>query len=348
MNQLFYGGQTAWVGSGYFSIATSGGRTGSNCLSTWHSTGQWLRQIMPDRQGTWILGTAFKIDSMSDLDLMCVSDGLCGAGFTGNIQWAFGLTSLGGMRIHFGGGGSIVPVGPNVIYRPNAWNYIEAKGTIGHSETISVRMNGGTVYTATGNAQATSNANANVIALGSDNFVTLQFADTYILDGQDASTLGTYGTPTGITGARANNDFLGDVKIVSKFPVADGHYSQWTPKTGSDHYAMVNETNTDYDTTYNSTATPGDKDTFTYQSVDATGDILGVQVISISEKDSAGSRTIENLIRTADDTDVDLDSFALGNTYQSVQSTMDNDPITGTQWTRERLNASEFGVKCNA
>ena len=362
LTQLFYGGVQSTVGDGGFRIGVSGsgdpfpyppglgGRTGTNGLMSIYNTSMngWVSQIFPDSQETWIIGMAFWVPQLYDGDIIAIANDIDNA----QIQWSVGLTSLGGLRVHFYGplssSSPIVAVGPNVNYRPSSWNYIECKGSCGNPSTISVRLNGGPIYSATGDARSpASSGNGCVVKLGGVRSIMID--DVYILDGQDASTVSEYGSPTGQSGALKNNDFLGDIKVLPMFPQADGHYTQWTPKSGTTHYSEVNEHNLDYDATYNitipTTEVPTPIDTFIFSAVDTTGPILGVQLTQVSEKDNAGSRVIQNFCRSAEDTDVPMNKNAVTSTYESFTTQLDNDPVTGSQWTASRLNASEFGVE---
>jgi hypothetical protein len=40
-----------------------------------------------------------------------------------------------------------------------------------------------------------------------------------------------------------DTEFLGDISVQTPFPNADGSHTDWSPKTGTDHFAMVNEHN---------------------------------------------------------------------------------------------------------
>ena len=48
----------------------------------------------------------------------------------------------------------------------------------------------------------------------------------------------------------------------SLLPSSDGHYLQWTPKSGTTHFTEVDETTCDGQTTFNHTATVGDRDSY--------------------------------------------------------------------------------------
>jgi hypothetical protein len=350
VNQIFFGGGVAWVGSGgsiigpaNVTISSPGGRTGPNCLCSFHGSGQWASQIFSDSQPTWIVGAAFYVNTLYDSEIMAVADGLAGPGTT-HLQFGAGITSLGGISIYFhGGGGSIVPAGPNAAWRPNSWNYLEMKGTVGATEGVSVRLNGGPTYTVVGNTRQTSNNSADVVALGTNSTgsinCTVNFDDVYILDGQDASG--------GDSAKTANNDFLGDIRVLCAYPEANGHYADFTPHAGT-NYTQVNQFEaTITDANYNSSNVAGHIDSFGFPATLATdGKIFGVQLNVIARKDNAGSRVIAPFYRgVSADYPQTADELGMSNTYMTIQAQFDNDPATSATWTEAGLDAGEFGYK---
>src|SRR6185437_11711232 len=48
----------------------------------------------------------------------------------------------------------------------------------------------------------------------------------------------------------------------SLLPVSDGHYLQWTTKSGTVHFTEVDETTCDGQATFNHTTTAGDRDSY--------------------------------------------------------------------------------------
>ena len=79
------------------------------------------------------------------------------------------------------------------------------------------------------------------------------FDDLYVCDGSGS----------------VNNDFLGDVRVVTVRPNGAGGSTQWTPDSGS-NYARVNETISGEDSNYVEDGTSGHEDRYAY------GDLSGV------------------------------------------------------------------------
>ena len=160
----------------------------------------------------------------------------------------------------------------------------------------------------------------------------LTFDDFYWLDTTDAAPL---------------NARLGDVKVAMKMPTADGDLHQWTPKTGVNHYAMVNEIPPDGDTSYNSDGTAGDVDTFTYPALDiASGTIYWLSVVPAAAKDDSGFKEISTVTRIAGTTYVNaqVDAPSLTDYKYFPQNFLVN-PATAAGWTVADVNGAQPGYK---
>ncbi len=164
---------------------------------------------------------------------------------------------------------------------------------------------------------------------GSISSARIRWDDWYILD--SSGTL--------------NNTRLGDCKVVTRYPTSDTAAADFTPNTGVDHYALVDEVNQDGDGTYNEGTNPGDKDR--YSSVDSIGNPLtvhGVGVRSFARKTDAGTREIRNIIRSGATTS-NGDTIGLASTYTAKLDVYDANPNGGIPWTKTSAEAAEFGVE---
>jgi len=217
--------------------------------------------------------------------------------------------------------------------------YIEWKVTIANSisaGSCKVRVNGVdwiTVATSQ-DTQATANATANSVSIGTTGAIgTTWLYDDFYLCNSAGST---------------NNDFIGDCRIDTIYPTSDGNYTAWTPSTGTDHYALVDETapNT---TDYNSGAASGDRDSYGYGNLPAltSQTVYGVQVNAALLKDDAGARSAGTMARSGT-TDSDGAGVALSTGQLYVSEVYELDPNTSTAWTETTVNAAEFGVKVTA
>lgn len=216
-----------------------------------------------------------------------------------------------------------------------AYNSIEFKVTI--SSTVGayeVRLNGTNILSASGvNTQGQSNAFVNQVRLGGNtNGATFSadWDDFYLCDD---------------TGAQYN-DFLGDVRVNCLFPNGEGGNSAWVPNSGSVHNDRVREVAPDDDTTYLSSLTPGDRDTWTFGDLASTsGTVKGIQIVPYLRKDDAGVRTVAPVSRIGG---VNYDHANLPNlptTYVFQPQVVELSPATGVAWTVSEINGAEWGIK---
>lgn len=216
-----------------------------------------------------------------------------------------------------------------------SWYYLEFKCTIADSipaSSCKLRVNGADVITvATGqDTKATANASANQIRVGTAgvSLGSVWYDDFYVCN----SSGGT------------NNDFLGDVRVDALFPNADGTYSQFTPSTGTTHYALVDETAPNA-TDYNDGVNVGDRDSYGFQGLAAltSQTVYGVQVNAATNKDDAGAKSVATFARSGT-TNVDGATAVLGTSQTYVSQVYETDPSGGAAWTESAVNAAEFGV----
>lgn len=212
----------------------------------------------------------------------------------------------------------------------DADNYIEFKATI-HDTTGSyeLRLNGVDIASDTNvDTKQTSNAYINGILVGTTGGLvvkTWKFDDLYVLD----------------TSGSTNNDFLGDVRIDAVYPTADGNYTGWTPSTGTDHYALVDDT-TPNESDYVSSSTAAEQDSYTMGNPEtlASEIIYGVQVSVAALKDDAGSRSIKVGVRSGT-TDSVSGAQALSTTQAYYSHILETDPNTSVAWTPSGVNSLE-------
>ncbi len=138
-------------------------------------------------------------------------------------------------------------------------------------------------------------------------------------------------------------DFLGEIRIDTIFPAGAGATTQWDPLSGA-NYENVDETTPDYDTTYVSSNTVSDIDTYTFGNMAVPGTIKGIQVNILGRKDDAGSRDIATVVRPAG-TDRIGTTIPLGDDYVYKTAVYATNPDTSAAWTMAEVNGAEFGIK---
>lgn len=144
------------------------------------------------------------------------------------------------------------------------------------------------------------------------------------------------------TGSSPENDFLGEMVVKTLRPRQDGHYTDWTPDSGSSHYQRIDENQIDGDSSYVHSNNSGDKDSYSVQTIAVGALIVGVQLNLGARKNEAGTRAIKGLIRQGG-VDYLGDEHALSTDYLFYSWALGKDP-TGANWTVSTLNADEFGI----
>jgi hypothetical protein len=220
-------------------------------------------------------------------------------------------------------------------YELNAgsWYYIEFKGAIHDTTgTYEVRVDG--VNKLSDSNVDTRNAGTgifNTVRVNGplDGSVYAWVDDLYILDGSGASM----------------NDFLGPQSVEWLVAQAgDGSNAAWTPSTGSDNGAMVDESTPDDDTTYNSSATVDQIDTYNLTNTSLVGTIRAVQSVLRLKKTDASARTIKTVFRS-NSTDYDQTEREVLTTYAYLLEPRATDPNTSAAWASAAVNALQVGPK---
>jgi hypothetical protein len=132
-------------------------------------------------------------------------------------------------------------------------------------------------------------------------------------------------------------------------PTADGAYTQWTPKTGTSHFAMVDETPCNGTTDHNSTATVGNRDSYSVSltSVPAGAAILGVDVKPCASRNSSGggSSTMNVFYRLNGTDSSDAGNYALSGTTPTELATTS---FTGLSTVKDGSTTLEVGAVLSA
>lgn len=214
------------------------------------------------------------------------------------------------------------------LFTVDNWYYIEVETVI--SDTVgrvTVYVNGSSVLNLT--SQDTKNGTATTV-------------DNIIFQGGTESEYGTYWyddfylTDTGTK--------LGESRVETLYPNADTAVKQWTPLTGSDNYAMVDEAQCDGDATYvyaSSAAT----DNYDFGNLsDNPSAVRAVQAVTFAKKTDTATRNIY-LQTVSGATTSDGTAQALLSTYTRFNRIMETDPNTSAAWVYTAVNAVKGGPK---
>jgi hypothetical protein len=321
-------GSEKWTSVGStFTISAGNGRRGtSSARGTGTANTAGPRKTL-DAEATWIVGCAFRTTFFPTLarPIFHLLD-------TSTIQVDVVCNNDGTLSVRRGA--STVLGTTTFALSTNVYHFIEFKCTISDASGIAVlRVDGDTKLNLSSvDTKQTSNATVNSIEItpNSNWGSTVDIDDVYICDNQGST----------------NNDFLGDCRVDCLLPNADGSNSQFTPSTGSDHYALVDDASPDDDTTYLSHSTSGQKDTWNFANLTAltSPSIKGVQLNLTAKKDDAGSRLLKPVVKSGSTTSSGS-SQGLSTDYLQFAQIYETDPDTSAAWTESGVNSAEFGAE---
>jgi hypothetical protein len=255
----------------------------------------------------------------------------CGVIGVDGAQIFVNSTGLVGLSVPYNTGATTFM--SSVALPLNTWNYLELYTIAGQASngTAIVRVNGVTVINRP--SIITSNAAAySSVSIGpSYENLAYWLDDFYVCDN---------------TGT-ANNNFLGDIKIVTLMPNGAGSSTQFNPVGAPTNWQAVSPAAPQGDLSYVTDATAGDKDLYTIPSITGSGIVCGVQLSMYARKDDAGSRSISGVV-SLESTTAQGDSIALGSSYHIYTEQFQVNPATGTAWTYPDINQLQIGVEVSA
>lgn len=253
------------------------------------------------------------------------------AGETSHVT--FCATVDGAIRARRGAGnGTSIGLSASGVFPFNTWCYIEAKVTLHDTTgTVDFRIDGVSVLSLTGldTKNAGTKAVFDSVSWGDGGSgVTTQARDFYV-----CNTAGT-----------KNNDFLGDVRATFLPPTGDTTPEQWTPSTGSDSFAVVDEA-TPNTTDYLQSSTPGHVTRMTLADLpDTTHEVFGLFVKSYAAKSDAGDASFRNGI-FSDATVENGATNVLSTGFTTFMDGFELDPDGDVDWTPTSVNALAVQVE---
>lgn len=164
---------------------------------------------------------------------------------------------------------------------------------------------------------------------GNTNGVAL-FSDFYMNNGLGPTNTGPFG-----------------IVEIDAYPLPDGDGGvlQWTPLGGTGtHFSEINELPAGGDTSYVFSATPGQRDSYTWQDiVSFAGTVKTVQLSFSGRANDEGLRTFQPTIGSTG-TELQGTEYGLPNDYIYFHQCFDVDPATNLPWTVTGFNAKQFGI----
>jgi hypothetical protein len=229
--------------------------------------------------------------------------------------------------------GTLLGVSPNNSWRDSS-NFCEVHYKIHASAgVVEIRIDCESVYSlSSANTKQTANSWVDAVDWFAQNVGQVANVDLYLDDIYYCDT-------TSDPGATANNTFMGDVGTRTLFATGDGSVD-FVPNSGGNNYSRINETAMDSDTSYNSSATPGDEDQFAFQPItNVIAAIYGVQVTIAARKDDVGPRVIKTGLVSGGTTDYGA-NHSLPDVVAYFTDMWILDPDTTANWTRVGVNAA--------
>ena len=136
------------------------------------------------------------------------------------------------------------------------------------------------------------------------------------------------------------NDFLGDCVVYEDVPDEDGADADWTPSSGGDMYAMVDDIPEDGDTTYDESSTVSDRMGLNFPDLPSdVATVYNIEFFHISRKTTAGAGSIQVSCLSNGSEEAGGDD-ALTETYNGWSSSFAADPDTSSPWLKAAAEAA--------
>ncbi len=272
--------------------------------------------------------------------------GLVPTGWLAETQW-FGLVDSGGAQLHINArmhasgtisvylGGTFIETITDFIFEPNQWYWVEYKTVINDSTgSYEFRVDGTTIWTVTG-VDTRNSGNGDFSALEIHGLLNganrTQYAGCIAWD-DDGGDL---------------TDYPGPTTFKSLHPDADGDDEAWTTSSGTDSFALVNETAPhDDDSDYIEDTVSTNRTLFTYDDLSTNYTAVhGLQINSVARETDASDFTLINALKSGGINYPEAAQAIAGTAFESLFNIRDTDPDTAVAWTIANLNALQAGVE---
>lgn len=324
------------------SIQTTTFRNGSRALNLSSGSASDAKKTGFGNNVTHVLGFGFQSEDVlgsqnPGLVFAAISDGDPESGVV-NIGLA--LDSSAKLEVYRGrllgattGGTKLGSSSTNAL-SSNTWYFIELVITVNNSTgTVEVFVNNtksGWIDLSSQDTQSGSNAYSNAFGFGGLTAgENVFFDDVYFLSGSG--------------GSRTTR--LGDVKAVAVVASSgDGAVAEFTPLTGTDNGAMVDETTPNGNTDYNESTSVGNIDTYAFAALGSVGTIYGLNLHNYTQKTDAGTCDAQGVARISS-TNYLQTQRGQSTSYGYNTDLLEQSPATAADFTPSEINGAEFGIK---
>lgn len=312
-------------------LSTEAPRTGSRALKIGAGNDGGFRRVFGADLSEVGIGYAFLIPELpSNSQSMALAQIRDNAN---NELMTLGVTSTGQVQA-WAGPNRLVASPPGEIRGTSApvvlaGSYQHFEAHIG-ADFVEVRLNGVTVLNLTGVAWF-AGAFAQV-QVGSPGLAVTGFPLYMMVD-----DLYAWDTTSGTQ----NTDFVGDKKVWTVFPDADTATEEWTPATGANSWAMLDDVPPQDGTHYLAADAAGTRSDFEIDDVPETiVAIAGVMLATRAWKTDAGNAKVQvGMISDGDEERGAEHALSQAPTY--YHDVFELDPATATLWTVEGVNAAQ-------
>jgi len=242
------------------------------------------------------------------------------------------VTSTGQVLLAAGGrSGAEVGRSDPVVYA-GAYQHFEAVMT---PADVEVRINGVTVLSQAieGDSCAQVKLGANGYPLSGATGVTMDVDDFCVWDGE----------------GDANNDFLGDVKVYTRFPSSDGAVQEWTPSIEGNGYPMIDNVPPADATEYLSADDVSGGVRSTFGVADFPEEIVAVRGVMLATRawktDAGDAQVRTGVISGASEAVSAGHAISMAPVWYS--DVFEVDPATEVAWTLEAINDLETVLERN-
>jgi hypothetical protein len=269
-------------------------------------------------RATYVVTMHFRFDALPASDVIL-------------LNFREGTTSHTDLRVTAAGAiratrnGTSLGLSATGLVTTNTWYYLEALATVNDTTgVVTVSLNLGNILSLTG--QDTRNAGSTGLI---DN-VQLNSVSGSNSDWDNFHVINASSLP-GV-----------ELVIDTVLPSGAGNSTHFTPSAGSNHQ-NVDDATSDGDTTYNSSTTATNKDTFAMTNF-RSGVVEHIQVCVAARKDDGGTRQLA-IVTRSDGADYDGATQTVTSSYAVYRESLQLDPDTAADWGQAAASAAEFGYK---
>lgn len=208
----------------------------------------------------------------------------------------------------------------------DAENFIEVSVVLGHgtSGSVALYINGLLINETTGIDTIGTSGSSNCNNVGVFGWGYGQAHQQPFPEGWKA---------TDIIIHKKSSPILKDMGVFYYPAEVDGADTDFTPSSGTDHYAMVDEVGPDEDTTYNeSDGTSGDRDSYEIAATVTAGEVMSVGTFAKARKTEMGGRSVQLGVGHSS-SENQSESIPLVEDYHALMHLEDLNPSTGLAWT---------------